>query len=64
MVFQKADFGSKVIEVINENNLKDIEIKTFGYNDCFVEHGKVEELEEKYELNAKNIVKRIISLID
>ena len=51
------DFGSKVIEVINDNGLNDIDIKTFGYDDIFIEHGKVEELEKKYKLDAKNIAK-------
>ena len=54
------DFGSKVIEVINEAGLKDIDVKTFGYNDCFVEHGKSEELEKKYKLDAESIVNKIM----
>lgn len=54
------DFGSKVIEVINKNNLKDVDIKTFGYNDCFVEHGKVEELEKEYKMDAKSITNKIL----
>ena len=54
------DFGSKVIEVINNEGLKDIDIKTFGYNDLFIEHGKVDELEKKYELDAKSIVGKIL----
>ena len=27
----------------------------FGYNDTFVEHGKTEELEKEYKLDAKSI---------
>ena len=50
------DFGSTVQETIVKNQLKDIEIKTYGYDDCFVEHGKIEELEEKYRLNPKNML--------
>lgn len=53
------DFGSKVIEVINSSNLNDIKVKTFGYDDLFVEHGRVEELEEKYGLNVNNLCKII-----
>ncbi len=50
------DFGSTVIEAVNNSNLMNIKVKTFGYNDLFVEHGKVDELEEKYRLNAKNMI--------
>ena len=51
------DFGTTVIEVINKNNLNDVKIKTFGYDDLFIEHGKVEELEKKHNLNAEQIKK-------
>lgn len=30
-----------------------------GYNDCFVEHGTVGELEKKYKLDAQNISEEI-----
>ena len=30
-------------------------VKTFGYNDVFVEHGKPEELEKLYGLDAESI---------
>ena len=41
------DFGTSVIEAINDSELKDIKAKRFGYNDCFVKHGSVEEVESK-----------------
>lgn len=53
------DFGTAVIEAINNSHLENIKVKTFGYNDCFVEHGKVEELEEKYGIDSNNIHKSI-----
>lgn len=56
------DFGETVIKTINESDLKDIKVKTFGYNDCFVEHGKIEELEEKYGLDASSIVQYLHNL--
>ena len=55
----KGGLASTVIETINNSGLKDIEIKTFGYDDIFVEHGKVEELEKKYGLDAESIAKKI-----
>lgn len=54
------DFGSSVVEVINNSELENIKVKTFGYDDCFVEHGRVEELEGKYRLNKEIIIKQIL----
>ena len=45
--------------VIVDNNIKDVKVKNFGYPDKFIEHGKVEELEEKYKLDEKNIEREI-----
>ena len=53
------DFGASVIEAINDSELKDIKVKRFGYNDCFIKHGSVEELENEYGLNAKNLANRL-----
>ena len=55
----KGGLGAAVIETINNSNLENIKVKTFGYDDCFVKHGKVEELEEAYKLNKKSILKII-----
>ena len=52
--------ASSVKELIIENELKDIKIKSFGYPDVFVEHGMTNELEEKYGVDVKNIVKIIL----
>ena len=35
-------------------------VKRFGYNDCFVKHGSVEELEKEYGLDSDSIFKNII----
>lgn len=53
------DFGSAVIETINNSDLENIKVKTFGYDDCFVEHGQVEELEKLYNISVENIVSDI-----
>lgn len=53
----KGGLGSAILELINKNNLRNINIKTFGYDDKFIEHGKVEELEKKYGLSAEKIYK-------
>lgn len=56
----KGGLGSAVIELLNKSKLKNIKVKTFGYNDCFVEHGKTEELEERYKQDAVSIAKEIL----
>ena len=55
-------FGSSVVELINNSKIENIKVKTFGYNDCFVEHGEVDELEEKNNLNSKKIINIIKGL--
>ena len=57
----KGGLGEAVIEAVNNSNIENIKVKTFGYDDCFVKHGKVEELEEKHKLNIDEI-KKIIKL--
>jgi 1-deoxy-D-xylulose-5-phosphate synthase len=54
--------GSKVIEAINNSNLKDIKVKAFGYDDCFVKHGSIKELEKEYKLDAESILNSIKDL--
>ena len=42
-----------------EQGQRDIRIKSFGYDDKFIEHGTVEEIEKKYGLTAEEIIKEI-----
>lgn len=51
--------GTELKEIIAEKNIKNIIIKNFGYPDVFVEHGSVQELEEKYKLDEKSILEYI-----
>lgn len=56
----KGGLGTAVIEAINSSDIKDVKVKTFGYDDCFVKHGNVEELEKEYNLDAESIVNNIV----
>jgi len=47
---KKGGLGSAILELINKNNIEDVKVQIFGYDDTFVEHGSVNELEEKYGL--------------
>lgn len=51
----KGGLGSAVTECIIKNCFSNVKIKTFGYDDTFVPHGKIEEIEEKYHLDVKSI---------
>lgn len=51
--------GSKIIETINNNELQNIKIKSFGYKTTFIEHGTVEELEQKYNMSVDKILDEI-----
>ena len=51
--------GTAIKELIIESNLKDVEIKTYGYPDEFIQHGSVEELERIYKLDEEQIFKEI-----
>lgn len=47
--------ASKIEEIISQNDEIKVQFKACGLPDTFIEHGKVEELEEMYGLDAKSI---------
>lgn len=47
------------MEAVNNSDLKDVKVKSFGYDDCFVKHGSIKEIEKKYGLDAISISKNI-----
>lgn len=48
-------------ELIVDENLKNIKFKSFAYPDKFIEHGSVEELEKRYNVD-ENAIKRYLEL--
>ncbi len=56
--------GAMVSELINKKKIKDVQFKAFGYDDVFVEHGSVDELEDKYGLSAEKIKSAILKELD
>ncbi len=54
--------GTAIIELANRSKLQNISIDTYGYNDTFVEHGNVDQLEDKYGLSPEKIAKNIEDL--
>ena len=51
--------GTAIKELIIDENIKDVKIKSFAYPDEFIKHGKVEELEEIYHQDKNSIYKYI-----
>ena len=47
--------GTAIKELIIDENIKDVKIKSFAYPDEFIKHGKVEELEEIYNQDKNSI---------
>ena len=48
-------------ELIVDENLKNIKFKSFAYPDKFIEHGSVEELENRYKVD-ENTIKQYLEL--
>ena len=55
----RGGLATSIIEIVNKLKLNDIEIKNYGYDDKFVQHGSVDELEKINGLDAENIAKEI-----
>lgn len=51
--------GSSVKELLVNNNIKDVRLKSYSYPDKFVEHGSVNQLEDRYGFNKNDIIKFI-----
>ena len=54
----KGGLYTEVINVLNKNNILK-KVYGFGYNDKFIEHGTIDELEKKYGLDSENISRTI-----
>ena len=51
----RGGLGTSVNDLINDCRLDGVHVKAYGYDDIFVQHGSVEELEELNGLDANNI---------
>ena len=51
----RGGLGTSVAELINERRIEGVYMKAYGYDDVFVQHGSVDELEKINGLDAKNI---------
>lgn len=55
--------GSKVEEVLQANKIQ-IDLEKIAYPDSFIKHGNVNEIEEKYGLDAKSISENIKDILE
>lgn len=53
--------GTAVKELIINEKIENIKVKSYAYPDKFIEHGSVEELERKYGQDATSIIEGIIN---
>ena len=53
--------GTAVKELIVDENLENIEVKSYAYPDNFIQHGSVDELEKLYGQDAESIANDIVN---
>ena len=53
-------FGSAVLQLINNNEMKDVSVKMFGYPDKFINQGSMDEIEKLYGLDYQSITDNIL----
>jgi len=56
-------FGSSILELISEQNIKDKNIKLLGFPDEFITHGSIPILLKKYKLDTQGIIENILKII-
>ena len=55
-------FGSSVVSLLQKAGLNDIQVKSIGIPDEFVEQGTQAMLRSKYDLDAEGIIRQVLSL--
>ena len=53
-------FGSYIEDLLIKNNIDGIKFKSFGWDNKFIEHGKISELEKIHKLDTESIVTEIL----
>jgi 1-deoxy-D-xylulose-5-phosphate synthase len=56
-------FGNSVVELLQQSGISDVQIKTIGIPDEFVEQGSQAVLRAKYGLDAPGIAKQVLELV-
>ncbi|NTW05855.1 MAG: 1-deoxy-D-xylulose-5-phosphate synthase, partial [Peptococcaceae bacterium] len=59
----EGGFGSRLLSIINDSGLEDVEVKTMGIPDQFVEHGNRDILLLQYGLTVESIINNALELM-
>ena len=51
---------TNILDLINKSKIENVKITPFGYDDCFITHGSIDELEKEMKIDTKNIVEKIM----
>ena len=54
--------ATAIKELIIDNNISDVKIKTYAYPDKYIQHGSVDELEKIYRLDEQKIIEDNITV--
>ena len=52
----QGGYGQAVSAFYMNSGCKDVEVVNFAINDCFVEHGNVDALRERFGINADSVI--------
>jgi 1-deoxy-D-xylulose-5-phosphate synthase len=52
--------ASAILEFLNFEAIKNIDLVTFEYDDAFITHGKTEDVEKSLELDNEHLAQRVI----
>ncbi len=55
-------FGSSVVELLQELELNNVQVKNIGLPDIFIEQGEQETLRTKYDMDTNGIIGTVLSL--
>ena len=58
----QGGFGSAILELLSDGGINDVIVKRLGIDDHFVEHGPQDLLREKYQVDAKAIVRAALDM--
>ncbi len=50
---------SAILEFLNDNSIKDIELETFEYDDIYIEHGNTKEVEKSLGILPEQLAKKV-----
>ena len=56
---KQGGVSSAILEVLNEENIQNIKVTSFEYDDFFIEHGDTKQVEESLGLLPEQLVKKI-----